>query len=154
MRLSSYTDYALRALIFLALKREGELSTIAEIAQTYAISKNHLMKIINQLTQDGYVESVRGRSGGIRLARPAAEISIGAVVRRTEQDMDIVECFDGTAASPCRLAPACVLKGALREALEAFLSVLDDYSLADIVKARRSVAALLDIDWSPLPRQP
>lgn len=92
MRLSSYTDYALRTLVFLAL-RPDELATIHEIAETYEISRNHLMKVVQQLSLLGFVESVRGRGGGLRLGRPAEDIRIGDVVRATEQDLDIVECF-------------------------------------------------------------
>ncbi|HYC01895.1 MAG TPA: Rrf2 family transcriptional regulator [Azospirillaceae bacterium] len=143
MHLSSYSDYALRTLIFLALKGEG-LATVAEISAAYGISKNHLMKIVHQLGQGGYVETVRGRGGGLRLARAPEAIRVGEVVRFTEQDMCIVECF-GADAGPggCRLAPSCVLKSALNEALRAFLGVLDEYTLADLVRPRRSLGALL-----------
>jgi len=149
MHLSSYSDYALRTLIFLALKGEG-LATVGEISETYSISKNHLMKIVHQLGQGGYVETVRGRGGGLRLARAPEAIRVGEVVRFTEQDMCIVECF-GAQGGPagerslggCRLAPSCVLKSALNEALRAFLGVLDEYTLADLVRPRRSLGALL-----------
>lgn len=149
MRLSSYTDYALRTLIFVALKGDG-LSTIQEIAQSYAISKNHLMKVVQHLGEAGLLETVRGRGGGLRLGRPAAEIRIGDVVRLMEHDLGIVECFPGQSVSSpstlCRLDPACVLKSALREALNAFLLVLDDYTLADLVKPRRTLTTLLGLD--------
>src|ERR1700754_2427657 len=124
MRLSSYSDYALRILIFLAVQPEG-LPTIAEIADRYGISKNHLMKVAHQLGVGGYIVTVRGRGGGLRLGRPAEEIVLGQVVRFTEQDLAIVECM-GT-GNECLLTPSCVLKGVLGEALQAFLAVLDEY---------------------------
>ncbi|MBB6255108.1 Rrf2 family transcriptional regulator [Nitrospirillum iridis] len=148
MRLSSYTDYALRTLVFLALKSDG-LATISDIAQTYGISKNHLMKVAHQLSQLGYVEAVRGRGGGLRLGRRAEDIRIGDVVRATEQELDILECFSDSSTAFCRLNPTCVLKYALKEALGAFLAVLDDYTLADLVKPRRTLAGLLDLSPPP-----
>lgn len=154
MRLSSYTDYALRTLVFLAL-RPDELATIHEIAETYEISRNHLMKVVQQLSLLGFVESVRGRGGGLRLGRRAEDIRIGDVVRATEQDLDIVECFSSPAApGGCRLASGCVLKSALQEALQAFLGVLDDYTLADLVKPRRSLSQLLGLPQPVTPPPP
>jgi len=152
MRLSSYTDYALRMMMYLAVRQEG-LPTISEIAQVYGISKNHLMKVAHQLGLGGFIETVRGRNGGLRLGRPPEQIRIGDVVRYTEQDMAIVECMaalHGDAPS-CRLSPACTLRSALHEAKQAFLAVLDDYTLADIVRHRRSLAALLDLPQPPVP---
>jgi Rrf2 family transcriptional regulator, nitric oxide-sensitive transcriptional repressor len=151
MHLSMYTDYALRALIYVALKPEGELSTIKEISDAYGISKNHMMKIVNQLAANGFVDSVRGRTGGIRLARSAQEIVVGNVVRVTESDFRIAECFSPDGAAACCLTPACLLRPALAEALSAFITVLDDYTLADITKPRRSLAALLDLPAPPAP---
>ena len=151
MKLSTYTDYALRTLTFLALKEEG-LSTIAEISDAYGISRNHLMKVVQDLAQGGYVESIRGRGGGLRLGRPAELIRIGDVVRYTEQDMCIVECFAADAGPRgCKLAPACVLKTALGEALRAFLAVLDQYTLADLARPRLSLASLLAMPRPPAP---
>ncbi|MEE3627734.1 Rrf2 family transcriptional regulator [Nitrospirillum sp. BR 11752] len=147
MRLSSYTDYALRTLVFLALKSDG-LATINDVAQTYDISKNHLMKVVHQLSLLGYVETVRGRGGGLRLGRKAEDIRLGEVIRATEQELDILECFSDSSPALCRLNPTCVLKSALKEALQAFLAVLDDYTLADLVKPRRTLTRLLDL---PLP---
>lgn len=152
MHLSSYTDYALRLLMYVAVRSDG-LPTISEVAQAYGISKNHLMKVTHQLGIGGYLETVRGRNGGLRLGRPADQIRIGDVIRYTEQDMAIVECMgalDGDAAG-CRLSPGCTLRSALDEALQAFLAVLDDYTLADIVRQRRSLAALLDLPPPPRP---
>lgn len=141
MRLTVHTDYALRLLILLAAKR-GEAVTIQEAAERYAISKNHLMKVAHQLGLAGWITTTRGRGGGLQLALEPERISIGAVIRRTEPDLILVECFD-RASSHCRIQPACVLSGALREALEAFLSVLDGYTLADLAKPRQELAALL-----------
>jgi len=140
MRLSSYSDYALRILIYLAL-RPDPLPTIGEIAGSYGISKNHLMKVAHQLGVGGYIETVRGRGGGLRLGRPAAQIKLGEVVRFTEQDLGIVECMG--AENGCLLTPACLLRGVVGEALQAFLGVFDEYSLADITRQRRSLTALL-----------
>ena len=144
MRLSSYSDYALRILIFLAVQPEG-LPTIAEIADRYSISKNHLMKVAHQLGVGGYVETVRGRGGGLRLGKPAEKIGLGDVVRFTEQDLAIVECM-GT-DNECLLTPSCALKGVLGEALQAFLAVLDEYTLADIVRQKRSLTTLLGLPY-------
>jgi Rrf2 family nitric oxide-sensitive transcriptional repressor len=131
MRLKSYTDYALRVLMHLAAKPD-RLSSIAEIARTYRISHNHLMKVVHDLRKQGYLDAVRGRTGGIRLARPAGEISVGQVVRHTESGFDLVDC------GSCVIAPACALTGALHEARDAFMAVLDRYSLAELVEERRS----------------
>ncbi|MDE1150062.1 MAG: Rrf2 family transcriptional regulator [Azospirillaceae bacterium] len=144
MRLSSYTDYALRTLVYLALKPDG-LATINDVAQIYGISKNHLMKVVHQLSQLGYVEAVRGRGGGLRLGRKAEDIRVGEVVRATEQELDLLECFGDADPEFCRLSPTCVLKSALKEALQAFLAVLDDYTLADLVKPRRTLVSLLGL---------
>lgn len=146
MRLTSYTDYTLRALIYLALHVD-RYSTIAEIAQAYRISENHLMKIVHQLGVAGDIETIRGRNGGIRLGKPAGSINLGAVVRRTEPDMDLVACFGDTAT--CAIGEVCVLRRALHEALAAFLAVLDQYTLADLVAPRRNLAALLGITSAP-----
>jgi len=143
MRLSSYSDYALRILIYLAVQPD-RLPTIAEIADHYGISKNHLMKVTHQLGIGGYVETVRGRGGGLRLGKSAEQIRVGDVVRFTEQDLAIVECMG--AGNECRLTPSCKLKGMLGEALQAFLSVLDKYTLADIIgQQQRDLALLLGL---------
>ncbi|QVY61995.1 Rrf2 family transcriptional regulator [Cytobacillus gottheilii] len=135
MRLTNYTDYSLRVLIFLALKGSEELSTIQEIADSYNISKNHLMKIIHHLGQLGYVETIRGRNGGIRLAKDPKDINIGKVVYETEEDFHIVGCFK-QGEGYCSISPACKLKNALYEALQAFLNVLNGYTLEDFVLNR------------------
>jgi Rrf2 family nitric oxide-sensitive transcriptional repressor len=147
MRLKTYTDYTLRVLIRLAVQPEG-LTTIAQIAENYEISENHLMKVVHQLGVAGYIEAVRGRNGGIRLAKSPADINVGEIVRHMEPDLDIVPCFN--ASSACIIEPACILKGALDEALDAFLDVLDHYTLADLVTPRRKLAALLKAKPRPL----
>ena len=143
MRLTVYTDYALRVLMYLALK-EDRLATIAEIAESYDISRNHLMKVAHQLGVAGYVETVRGRGGGLRLAKPIEAIGLGEVVRYTEPDMAIVSCFEPVDA-PCAIQPCCVLKRALKQARDAFLEVLDGYTLDDLVQPRARLSGLLGI---------
>lgn len=132
MRLTNYTDYSLRVLIFLALKKDDQLSTIKEIAEAYNISKNHLMKIIHELGMLGYIKTVRGRHGGIKLAMHPREINIGEVISKTEEDFHIVECFY-QGKSYCSITPACKLKYILSDALQAFLNVLKEYTLEDLV---------------------
>jgi len=143
LRLTVYTDYSLRLLMYLALKDDG-LATIAEIAESYGISKNHLMKVAHQLGVAGYVATVRGRSGGLRLAKPAEAIGLGEVVRHTEPDMALVSCFDPVNA-PCAIQRCCVLQGALEKARLAFVDVLDGYTLSDLVKPRARLRALLSV---------
>jgi Rrf2 family transcriptional regulator, nitric oxide-sensitive transcriptional repressor len=143
MRLTVFTDYTLRTLIFLAL-RPDRLVVIADIAAAYGISNNHLMKVVHQLALSGDVVTVRGQRGGLRLARPANKINVGAVVRRTEADLDLVPCFG--ALGDCAIKPECVLASAVDEALRAFLAVLDTYTLADLVRPRMALARLLRID--------
>lgn len=139
MRLTRYTDYAMRVLLYVGAQDGERLSPISAISRAYGISQNHLMKVVNDLVNAGYLESVRGRFGGIRLARPAAEINVGAVVRHTEEGFDLVEC------GSCVIAPACGLTSALAEALAAFMKVLDGYSLEDLLAKRANFAALFGI---------
>jgi len=134
VKLTRYTDYALRVLMHLAARPE-RLSSIGEIARGYGISQNHLMKVVHDLRKSGYVAAVRGRTGGIRLARHPSEINVGEVVRHTEEGFDLVDC------GSCIIAPACGLTGVLGEALGAFMRTLDRYTLADLV-ADRSEALL------------
>jgi len=141
MRLTVYADYSLRMLMYLAAKRSGAATT-AEIADAYGISKAHLNKVAHQLGLAGYVGTVRGKGGGLRLARPAAEIRVGDVLRRVEPDMALVPCFAPVRAA-CPIMPACGLRGVLDEALHAFMAVLDRYSLADLVQRREELAGLL-----------
>ncbi|GBQ20157.1 Rrf2 family transcriptional regulator [Gluconacetobacter sacchari DSM 12717] len=134
MRLTLHTDYALRTLIYLGI-RTDRLVSIREIAQAYGISENHLVKIIHRLGLGGFISTQRGRNGGLRLARPAAEIRIGDVVRYTEEDMGLVACMqsDQPGGQDCILARACRLRGVLGEALGSFMGVLDRYTLADMI---------------------
>ncbi len=147
MRLTVYTDYSLRMLMYLAV-RSGGRATIAEVADAYGISKAHLTKVAHQLGLAGYVETVRGKGGGLRLARHAGEIGLGDVVRRTEPDMALVPCF-GPVRAPCPIVPACGLRDALHEARQAFLAALDRYSLADLVRRRAELGALLQAAVGP-----
>jgi len=151
MRLTDFTDYTLRTLIYLALQPE-RLATIADIAGAYGISANHLMKVVHQLAVSGDVATLRGRHGGVRLARPPSAINVGAVVRRTEPDMALVACF----ADPqrCVIRDGCVLQHVLADALDAFLSVLDRYTLADLVASQRPLADLLRVDLTAAPISP
>jgi Rrf2 family transcriptional regulator, nitric oxide-sensitive transcriptional repressor len=146
MRLTLFTDYTLRTLIYLAVRPE-RLVTIGDIANAYGISTNHLMKVVHQLATAGDVTTVRGQHGGLRLARPAGEINIGAVVRRTEADFAIVPCF-GTETT-CVIQPDCILAGVLDEAVRAFLAVLDGRTLADLVTPRAALRELLRIEAAP-----
>ncbi|ODT64473.1 Rrf2 family transcriptional regulator [Phenylobacterium sp.] len=143
MRLTVYTDYALRVLMYVAVRPEP-LPTIGQIADAYQISRNHLMKVVYELGQAGYLETVRGKNGGLRLARKPQEIGLGRLVRETEPDMALVPCFDPIRAQ-CAITPACRLRGALAEARAAFLAVLDGYTLADLVGNGASLQALLGL---------
>ena len=130
MRLSDYTDYTLRVLMYCATHRD-RLVTIAEIADTHRLSKNHLMKIVNDLGRQGVVETTRGRGGGLRLLKAPKDIRVGDVLRGTETDFRLVECFD-PATDTCTLTPNCRLKGVLGSALRAYFAELDAVTLADI----------------------
>jgi Rrf2 family transcriptional regulator, nitric oxide-sensitive transcriptional repressor len=135
MRLSEYTDYTLRVLMCCAAHPE-RLLTIAEIAEALQVSKNNLMKIVNALAHQGLLETTRGRGGGIRLLKPAQEIRLGEVVRASETDFRLVECFDAD-TDTCTLTPQCRLKGALHKALRAYFAELDAVSLAEVVQPLR-----------------
>lgn len=136
MRLTRYTDFSLRVLIHLAL-HEDRLCSIGEISRTYEISHNHLMKVANALSRDGFIETVRGRSGGMRLARSADQISVGEVVRRTEEGFELAEC------SGCLLSPACGLSGVLVEGMNAMLAVFDSYTIADLLGDKAAIRRLM-----------
>ncbi len=142
MRLTLWTDYALRTLIYVGVKGE-RLSTIAEIAKSFDISKPHLMKVVNKLGQQGYIETVRGKGGGIRLRRPPAQIRIGAVVRDTEEELAVLGCLAEPAF--CRIQGCCVLRRAMREATQAFLHTLDGYTLAELLAPRTQLIRSLGI---------
>lgn len=141
MRLTTYTDYALRVLMHVALQN-GELVRVADIASGYRISRNHLTKVVHKLGKLSLLSTVQGRSGGMYLARPADEINVGEVVRAFEPDFRLVECFDA-GESDCRIQPACALRGAFGEALERFLQHLDSVSLADLVQPGKELRTLL-----------
>lgn len=141
MRLTLFTDYSMRVLLYLGTRPE-RLCSIAEIARGYGVSQNHLMKVVNELVRSGHVTSVRGRFGGVRLARPPEEINIGAVVRHTEDGFELLDC------GACIIAPACGLTSILHEAVSAFLGVLDRYTLADLLGRRADIARLFMADRS------
>lgn len=141
MRLTLHTDYALRLLTYLALK-PNDVATIRDVAETYGISRNHLVKIADGLRHAGFIDTQRGRGGGLRLARPAHAIGIGAVVRAMEEDLDLVECFDPQ-TDRCRIGPSCRLKHLLHEALDAWMAVLDKATLADLVERPKPLRRLL-----------
>lgn len=136
MKLTLFTDYSIRVLLYLGARPE-RLCSIGEVAQAYRISQNHLMKVVNKLARQGYVDSVRGRAGGIRLGRAPAEINLGTLIRETEDGFDLVDC------GSCVVAPACGVTGVLGEALGAFLAVLDRYTLADMLTPRLRLRELL-----------
>jgi Rrf2 family transcriptional regulator, nitric oxide-sensitive transcriptional repressor len=143
MRLTVFTDYTLRTLMYLAV-RPDTLVTIADIAEAYQISNNHLMKVVHQLALSGDVVTVRGQRGGLRLGRPAADINVGTVVRRSEADLDMMPCFGSQ--GECVIKPECVLANAVDEALRAFLATLDGYTLADLVQPRMALSRLLRVN--------
>ncbi|WP_113911378.1 RrF2 family transcriptional regulator [Roseovarius dicentrarchi] len=140
MQLDKFTDYALRVLITLAVKAPARVPT-SEIAGIFGLSENHLSKVATQLVREGFVIAERGRNGGLTLARPAAEITLGAVVRAMKRGQPVVECFGPDKS--CLILPACGLRGPLAEAQEAFFATLDGYTLAHAAQARRALGDLL-----------
>ncbi|WP_346795928.1 Rrf2 family transcriptional regulator [Halomonas sp. Bachu 37] len=140
MHLTRFTDYSIRVLIYLAVKGE-ERSTINEIADAFDISRNHLMKVVQELSREGYVTAIRGKNGGLLLTRDPATIALGELVRQTEPDMALVECYRDENA--CVITPACQLQPILNDALRAFLGVLDRYTLTDVLDERHSQLARL-----------
>jgi len=142
MRLTSFTDYCLRVLIYLGARREeSRLATISDVAAAYGISENHLMKVVHHLSRAGYVETTRGNGGGMRLARPPDQINIGTVVRGTEEDFALVECFEQGNRN-CPVAQACALAPALASALRAFFRELDAHTLRDMLQPRAKLVKL------------
>ena len=130
MRLTDYTDYTLRVLMFCALNPERSV-TIAELADSHAVSKNHLMKIVNDLARQGLLQTTRGRGGGLRLLKPAGDIRIGDVVRASESDFRLVECFDAS-TNTCTITTGCRLQRVFATAMQSFLRELDQVTLADL----------------------
>lgn len=147
MHITRYTDYSLRVLMYVGLKGE-ELSTIREIAESYDISRNHLMKVVQELNSKGYLVTARGKNGGLRLKGDPADINIGALVRETERGSALADCFTG--GKGCSITPACQLKPVFAEALEAFFQTLDQYTLADLlpVHKQRELVQLLQLQNS------
>lgn len=141
MKLTAFSDYTLRVLMFLALNRT-RLATVPEIAAAFGISENHLMKVVHRLAQSGVIESVRGKGGGVRLARKPEDIRLGEVVRGSEGSGPIVECLSAEPGA-CRIAPACRLAALLVRAFDALYESLDEYTLADLVRAPQQLDALL-----------
>lgn len=141
MRLTTFTDYSLRVLIFLAAEPAGR-ATIAQIARAFEISENHLMKVVHFLGKAGLLANVRGKGGGLGLARPADQINLGEVVRITEANANPAECFDRE-RNQCVIAPICKLKDVFFEAERAFHKVLDGYTLDDVVRNRTAIARVL-----------
>ncbi len=148
MRLSDYTDYTLRVLMYCAAHPD-RLVTVAEIADRHQVSKNHLMKIVNDLARQGLLETTRGRGGGLRLMQPPSAIRVGDVLRSAETDFRLVECFDAS-TDTCTLTPACRLKGVLGNALKAYFAELDAVTLADIAGSGSPPGAAADAHRSPV----
>ena len=142
MHLTLWTDYALRTLIYVGAGG-ARRATIGEVAACFDVSKTHLMKVVNRLAQQGYLETTRGKGGGLRLARAPAEIRVGAVVRATEDDLAVMGCLGATGF--CRIEGCCVLRQALRQATEAFLATLDAYTLADLLAPGATLARRLGL---------
>jgi Rrf2 family iron-responsive transcriptional regulator len=147
MRLTRQTNYAIRILMYCAAN-DGRLSRVPEIAAAYTVSELFLFKILQPLVENGFVETVRGRNGGVRLGKPATDITLFDVIRVTEDNFSMAECFDSDAAE-CPLVDSCALNEALRKALGAFFDVLAGYSIDDLVKARPSMRDLLGITDLP-----
>lgn len=146
MRLTDYTDYSLRVILYLAARDEG-LSTIQEISDAYGVSKNHLMKVVQQLGELGWVETVRGRNGGLRLAAASRALTVGEIIRATETDFALVGCFPDSKGERrgCVIDPQCRLKQVLEAARSAFFAELDRHTVAELVEPPGKLAALLGI---------
>ncbi|MBX7489798.1 Rrf2 family transcriptional regulator [Qipengyuania sp. GH25] len=148
MQLTRTTDYAIRVLLHVGSRSDGDQSSIGEISQTYGISRDTLKKLVQDLSQAGFISATRGRNGGLRLGKPAQEITIGAIVRQTETGFDLVDC------STCLVAPACTLPSILNEATRAFLAVLDGYNLADLLERKIHLRALFTRGLRSSDREP
>ena len=138
MQLTSFTDFGLRALVYMAALPEGQMTSISQVTEVYGVSRNHMVKIINQLSRAGFVAAVRGKNGGIRLGRPASKIRIGDVVRELEP-LTLVNCSQSFG----HITPACRLKPVLQRATEAFLAELDKCTLADLIEHNSPLYKLL-----------
>jgi Rrf2 family transcriptional regulator, nitric oxide-sensitive transcriptional repressor len=152
MRLTIHTDYALRVLLYVGLKCD-ELATVAEIVKHFDISKGHAMKVVHRLAQLGYVQTLRGKKGGIRLAREPRAIMAGGVVRDVEPELGVLGCLQNRSGY-CRIEECCALRSALREATNAFLTTLDRYTLADLMEPRQALSKLLQINVVDAPANP
>ena len=141
MRLTTFSDYSLRVLIYLGVHKD-QTATIGQISEAYGISANHLMKVVHYLAQGGYIETTRGKGGGMRLGLAPEKINLGELVRGTEDNHKLVECFDRE-HSDCRIESACVLRGMLGQALEAFFHSLDAYTLADLIVSKPRLEKIL-----------
>jgi Rrf2 family nitric oxide-sensitive transcriptional repressor len=141
VQLTSFTDYGLRALIYMALLSEGQMTSISQVTEVYGVSRNHMVKIINQLSRVGLVTAVRGKNGGIRLGKPAEQIRIGDVVRQLEP-LSLVNC----SSDFCHITPACRLKQVLNQAVQSFLNELDNYTLADMIQDNTPLYKLLLVE--------
>ncbi|WP_188456181.1 Rrf2 family transcriptional regulator [Virgibacillus oceani] len=144
MNLKKYTDYALRVLIFTGMKPEGELASIKEISETFSISQHHLSKIVFELNKLELLETIRGRNGGIRLAKKPEEINVGKVVRILEADTVLLECFNKE-TNHCVISPACKLKHVLNKALHSFFAVLEEYTIKDLIVNDHQLRELMGI---------
>lgn len=143
MQLTTHTDYALRALIALGLARPSKM-TAAEISAAYQVSENHMVKVLRNLAGAGYVETIRGKDGGVRLVTEPDQINIAQVVREMENDLGVVACLRKGGGS-CTITPSCKLKGALERATESFLVTLSEYTLADILETEEPLRRLLGV---------
>lgn len=141
MKLTKHTDYALRILMYAALQPEGRLLSIQEVTDTYDLSRNHVMKIVQKLGHEGYLKTLRGKGGGFTLGKPPEAINLGELVLCMETTMKIVECEQPF----CRILPGCELKGVLAEAVAAFMAVLNRYNLSDLIGNRKELIKLLAI---------
>ncbi|SEP04981.1 RrF2 family transcriptional regulator [Aquisalimonas asiatica] len=146
MRLTRHTDHAFRALIYMGLLDRGELVTIGRIAEDYAISRNHLMKVMQKLVQNGFVASTRGKHGGVCLGVSPGDIRLGDVARVTEGQDQVNACLDSNGDRECPLQPDCPLHHAMGEAMDAFYAVLDRYTLADMLADPERLGALLGFE--------
>ena len=144
MKLTTFTDYSLRVLIYLAVQ-PGQRATIAQIAQAFDVSENHLVKVVHFLGKQGWLANVRGKGGGLELGQLPEKIRVGLVVRAAEGGDAVAECF-GESGGDCHIAPNCRLRGVLGEAVTAFYAVLDRYTVEDLVNNRNQLARMLFID--------